>query len=63
MIDLTTLTDEQLDTHRTDVLCEQERRQRLATAPEQVRGIAAAYEADGGNPDDLVAAITTPGEQ
>lgn len=58
MIDLKTLTDEELDTARTDILCEQERRQRLATAPDQVRGIAAAYTADGGNPDDLVSAIS-----
>ena len=30
-MDLRTLTDEQLEQHRVDVLTEQERRQRLAT--------------------------------
>lgn len=58
MIDLTTLTDEELDTARTDILCEQERRQRLASAPEQVRDIAEAYENDGGDPAVLERAIS-----
>jgi hypothetical protein len=56
-MDYTTLTDEELDEHRIMVLSEQERRARLAAAPEQARVLAAAYEADGGDPADLVAAI------
>ena len=53
-MDLTTLTDAQLDDHRTAVLAEQERRQRLASIPAQVADLTARYVADGGNPADLV---------
>lgn len=56
-MDLTTLTDEQLDAHRIDVLTEQERRANLAAIPEQVADLATKYRDGGGNPDDLKAAI------
>lgn len=56
-MDLTTLTDEDLDALRIDVANEQERRQRLASAPEQVAQIAARFTEDGGDTADLVAAI------
>lgn len=41
--DLRALTDEQLDQTRIDVLTEQERRQTIATAPEQATATAARY--------------------
>ena len=56
-MDLTALTDEQLDQHRIDVLNEIERRQRLAQAPTQVAQIARAYLADGGSVDTLTQAV------
>ena len=48
-MDLRTITDDELEQHRVDVLTEQERRQRLATAPAQISQIAAAYISDGGD--------------
>jgi len=56
-MDLANLTNDDLDQLRADVLNEIERRQRLATAPQQVQAIAARYVEDGGNPADLTAAI------
>ena len=56
-MDLRTLTDEELDQHRRDVLAEQERRQRIADTPSRVADLAAAYAADGGDRDTLVEAI------
>lgn len=60
-MDLKTLTDEQLEQHRVDVLTEQERRQRLATAPQQVTQIAQAFVADGGDISELTQAVTSAG--
>lgn len=60
-MNLKTLTDEQLEQHRVDVLTEQERRQRLATAPQQVTQIATAYVADGGDLTALTQAVTSAG--
>ena len=60
-MDLKTLTDEQLEQHRVDVLTEQERRQRLATAPQQVTQIAQAFVADGGDISELAQAVTSAG--
>ena len=60
-MDLRTLTDEQLEQHRVDVLTEQERRQRLATAPQQVTQIAQAFVADGGDISELTQAVTSAG--
>lgn len=39
-MDFTNLTDEELDTLRIDVLTEQERRQLIASAPEQAAQLA-----------------------
>lgn len=60
-MDLRTLTDDELEQHRVDVLTEQERRQRLATAPQQVTQIATAYIADGGDLTALTQAVTSAG--
>ena len=57
-MDLRTLTDDELEQHRVDVLTEQERRQRLATAPQQVTQIAQAFVADGGNISELTQAVS-----
>ena len=57
-MDLRTLTDDELEQHRVDVLTEQERRQRLAQAPTQVAQIARSYVADGGSVDTLTQAVT-----
>ena len=57
-MDLTTLTPEEYDELRRSVLAEGERRQRLADTPAQIAALADAYEADGGDRDTLVAAIT-----
>lgn len=61
-MDLRTLTDDQLDQHRRDVLTEQERRRRIEDTPAQVASLAAAYEKDGGDRSALVAAITERNE-
>jgi methyl-accepting chemotaxis protein len=41
-MDIKTLTDDELEQHRVDVLTEQERRQRIANAPTQISQIATA---------------------
>ena len=46
-MDLTALSDDELNAHLNAVLAEQERRQRLANAPEQISQIATAFIADG----------------
>ena len=60
-MDLKTLTDDELEQHRVDVLTEQERRQRLSTAPQQVAQIAQAFVADGGDISELTQAVTSAG--
>ena len=57
-MDLKTLTDDELEQHRVDVLTEQERRQRLVTAPGQISQIATAFIADGGNIATLTDALS-----
>jgi len=57
MIDLTTLTDTELDQLRVDVAAERERRDRLTQAPAQVAEIARRYTEDGGDPTVLRDAI------
>lgn len=61
MIDLSTLTDEQLDEQRVAILTEQERRQRMSAIPDQVKDLADQYEAGGGSRQELLNAITTEG--
>ena len=52
-MNLQDLTDEELDQHRQGVLAEQERRQALATIPDQISELARKYVDGGGNPADL----------
>ena len=58
MIDLSTLTDKEIDAQRVAVLTEQERRVKLTSIPPQVRGLANQYEAGGGDRQVLLNAIT-----
>ena len=57
-MDLTTLTDEQLDAHRRSVLVEQERRANLAAIPEQIEQLAKVYRDGGGGEQALTDALT-----
>ena len=57
-MDLRTLTDDELEQHRVDVLTEQERRARLANAPGQIAQIATAFIADGGDIATLTDALS-----
>lgn len=57
-MDLTTLTDEQLDEHRRAVLIEQERRANLAQIPEQIEQLAKVYRDGGGDEQTLADALT-----
>ena len=56
-LDLTGAPDAELEQLRADVLNELERRQRLATVPQQVADLAARYVDDGGDPADLTALL------
>ena len=58
-MDLTTLTDDQLDEHRRAVLTEQERRANLAAIPEQIEQLAKVYR-DGGGDEQVLADALTP---
>ena len=57
-MDLTTLTDEQLDDHRRAVLIEQERRANLAAIPEQIKELAEKFRDGGGDEEALQDALT-----
>jgi len=57
-MDLTTLTDEQLDDHRRAVLIEQERRANLAAIPEQIKELAEKFRYGGGDEATLRDALT-----
>ena len=56
-MNLTTLTDTELDTHRIDVITEQERRASLAAIPATVATLAEQFIAAGGAQAELDAAI------
>ena len=58
MLDLTTLTDEQLDDHRRAVLIEQERRAKLAQLPDQLAVMARDAAAAGCDRDELIERVT-----
>lgn len=58
-MNLTQLTDEELADHLNAVLNEQERRARLARAPQQVAQMAAQYVADGGDRAALLEAVSS----
>lgn len=57
-MDLTTMTDAELDAHRVEVAREQERRARLAAIPGQVAAAAEAWRDAGRDPSELMDAIT-----
>lgn len=57
-MDLTTLTDEQLDDHRRAVLVEQERRVKLAQLPDQLADMARDAAAAGCDRDELIERVT-----
>lgn len=57
-MDLTTLTDEQLDARRVTVLTEQERRQRLAQLPDQLATMARDAAEAGCDRDELLERVT-----
>ena len=57
-MDLTTLTDEQLDDHRRAVLIEQERRAKLAQLPDDLAAMARDAAAAGCDPDELLERVT-----
>ena len=57
-MDLTTLTNEQLDAHRRAVLVEQERRVKLAQLPDQLADMARDAAAAGCDRDDLIERVT-----
>lgn len=64
-MDLTTLTDEQLDAHRVEVLTEQERRAKLEQLPDDLATMARDAAAAGCDRDELLARVTdalTPGQ-
>ena len=57
-MDLTTLTDDQLDAHRVEVLTEQERRAKLAQLPDQLADMARDAAAAGCDRDELLERVT-----
>lgn len=59
MDDITTLTDDHLDQLRRDVLTEQERRARVAQAPDELAHMARAALDAGADPGTLRAAVDT----
>lgn len=52
-MNLENLTDEEIDQLRQDVAIEQERRQAVATIPDQIVELKEKFLAGGGNPEDL----------
>lgn len=57
-MDLRTLTVEELDALRVNVLTEQERRANLTEIPQQIRDLAEKYRDGGGDEDALQDALT-----
>ena len=56
-MDFKTLTDEQLDETRQEILIEQERRANLAQIPETIQELAAKYTEGGGDREELIKAV------
>jgi hypothetical protein len=56
-MNVTTLTDEELDQLRVDILTEQDRRHIRATTPQTVADLTARFIADGGEKATLDAAV------
>ena len=57
-MDLSTLTDDQLDARRIAVLTEQERRAKLAELPDQLAGMARDAAEAGCDRDELLERVT-----
>ncbi len=57
-MDLTKLTDEQLEAHAETVRQEQARRQNLTQAPETIARLAQQYRDAGGDQADLETAVS-----
>ena len=57
-MDLTALSDEQLDARRIALLTEQERRAKLASLPDNLAAMARDAVAAGCSPDDLLDRLT-----
>ena len=57
-MDLSTLTDDQLDARRVAVLTEQERRRKIAQLPENLADMARDAVAAGCDPDELLDGLT-----
>ena len=57
-MDLTALSAGDLDQLREDVAGEQERRRNLARIPDAIADLSRAYTESGGDPADLVQALT-----
>lgn len=57
-MDLTTLSDDQLDAHRRAVLTEQERRAKLAQLPDDLAAMARDAAAAGCDRDELLERVT-----
>lgn len=56
-MDLTTLSNSELNDLRVNVLKEQERRDNLAHIPEQIKELAETFRAGGGDESELSEAI------
>ena len=62
-MDLSTLTDEELNDSLNEILAEQERRKRLANIPNQIAELAKRYADDGGDPTVVQDAATVRKEE
>ena len=56
-MDYKTLTDEQLDEARQEILIEQERRANLAQIPNTIQDLATKYTEGGGSREELLKAV------
>ena len=56
-MDYKTLTDEELDKARQDILIEKERRANLAQIPATIQELAAKYTDGGGDREELLKAV------
>ena len=56
-MDYKSLTDEQLDEARQEILIEQERRANLEQIPSTIQELAAKYTEGGGDRDELIKAV------
>lgn len=62
-MELTTLTDEQLEEHRVSLLAELDRRNKLRDIPNDIRKLAQDFESLGGSRTDLIAKIEEPTDE